>query len=81
MKTVKERGKILINRKENTSMRAAIEGTKSALKRGHNLSKLQLRGQVKSTTHVGHKVIAQNFKRFCNYMLEQSKKVKPKTKG
>lgn len=81
VKTAKEREKILINRKENTSMRAAIEGTNSALKRGHNLSKLQVRGQVKSTTHTGFKVIAQNFKRFCNYMLEQSKKIKTKNQG
>lgn len=81
VKTAKERDKILINRKENTSMRAAIEGTNSALKRGHNLSKLQVRGQVKFTTHTGFKIIAQNFKRFCNYRLDQSKKIKTKNQG
>ncbi|MDK2879783.1 MAG: hypothetical protein PWR06_2499, partial [Thermoanaerobacteraceae bacterium] len=35
------------DQKENTSMRAAIEGTNSALKRGHELDKLKVRGMVK----------------------------------
>lgn len=60
----KARLEIETNHKENTSMRAGIEGTNSALKRGHGLGKLRVRGKVKCQIVVGYKVIAQNIKRF-----------------
>jgi hypothetical protein len=62
-------------------MRAAIEGTNSALKRGHELDKLKVRGFVKCNMVVGFKVLAHNFKRFANYMIEQSKKITPQDTG
>lgn len=37
--------------------------------------------QTKCGITVGFKVLAQNFKRFARYMLEQSKKVAPKARG
>lgn len=63
------RAEINQDRKENTSMRAAIEGTNSALKRAHGLGKLRVRGQVKCQIVAGFKVIAQNIKRVCKTLL------------
>lgn len=60
-------------RQQNTSVRAAIEGTNSALKRAHGLGKLRVRGQAKCTIVVGYKVIAHNFKMFARHMIEQAK--------
>jgi hypothetical protein len=79
--SARQRMKVECSRKENTSVRAAIEGTNSALKRGHGLCKLKVRELIKCSITVGFKVLAQNFKRFARYMLEQSKKVAPKTPG
>ena len=64
----RERSKIIEFRKENTSKRAAIEGSNSALKR-KGLDKLQVRGKTKSTIVCGYKVMAQNIKRFTKFML------------
>jgi len=62
-----ERRKAFIgNFKENTGMRAAIEGTNSALKR-KGMGKLRVRGIVKCTIVVGYKILAQNIKRFVKY--------------
>ena len=69
----KQRSKIENERRQNTSDRAAIEGTNSALKRAHGLGKLRVRGQAKCTVVVGYKVIAHNFKMFARYMIEQLK--------
>lgn len=77
----KQRQKVEQEQKENTSMRVAIEGTNSALKRGHELDKLKVRGFVKCNIVVGFKVLAHNFKRFANYMIEQSKKLTPQARG
>jgi hypothetical protein len=68
-----QRSKIENERRQNTSVRAAIEGTNSALKRAHGLGKLRVRGQAKCTVVVGYKVIAHNFKMFARYMIEQLK--------
>ena len=68
-----QREKIENDRQQNTSVRAAIEGTNSALKRAHGLGKLRVRGQAKCTVVVGYKVIAHNFKMFARYMIEQVK--------
>jgi hypothetical protein len=67
----KQRLKIDSERRQNTSDRAAIEGTNSALKRAHGLGKLRVRSQAKCTVVVGYKVIAHNFKMFARYMIEQ----------
>jgi len=63
----RERDKMKANRKENTSKRAAIEGSNSALKRT-GLDKLDVRGMTKSTVVCGLKVTAQNIKRFIRYL-------------
>jgi len=62
-------------------LRAGIEGTCFALKRGHSLGKLKVRSLIKCSITVGYKVLAQNFKRFAKYMLEQAKKLEPVTQG
>lgn len=69
----KQRTKIENERRQNTSDRAAIVGTNSALKRARGLGKLRVRGQAKCTVVVGYKVIAYNFKMFARYMIEQFK--------
>ena len=63
----REREKMKTNRKENTSKRAGIEGSNSALKRG-GLNKLDVRGKAKSTVVCGLKVTVQNIKRFIKYL-------------
>ena len=55
------------DRKENTSKRAAIEGTNSALKR-KGQDKLKVRGKVKCTMVSALKVTAQNISRLIRYM-------------
>ena len=52
---------------ENTSMRAAIEGTNSAVKR-KGLDDLDVRGEAKVTVICGLKAIGQNITRFIRYM-------------
>ena len=64
----RERAKIQEFKKENTSMRAAIEGSNSALKR-KGLRKLKVRGKAKCTVVCGLKVAAQNIRRFTKFML------------
>lgn len=63
----RERAVMKAARKENTSMRAGIEGSNSALKR-KGLEKLPVRGKVKSTTFCALKVTAQNIKRFIRFI-------------
>lgn len=74
IEAAKQRAKIEKEHHQNTSDRAAIEGTNSALKRAHGLGKLRVRGQAKCTVVVGYKVIAHNFKMFARYMIEQFSK-------
>jgi hypothetical protein len=63
----RERAIMKAERKENTSKRAAIEGSNSALKRT-GLEKLRVRGWHKCKTVCGLKVMAQNIKRFIKYL-------------
>ena len=49
-------------RRENTSRRAAIEGTNSSLKRSQGMDKLKVRGIVKCSMQSAFKVIGHNFK-------------------
>lgn len=81
IEATKQREKIECRCEGNKSKRAAIEGTNSALKRGHGLSKLRVRGLVKCRVNVGLKVLAQNFKRFARYMLERAKKAIGESQG
>ncbi|ADL41943.1 hypothetical protein COB47_0626 [Caldicellulosiruptor obsidiansis OB47] len=81
IEAAKQREKIECRCEGNKSKRAAIEGTNSALKRGHGLSKLRVRGLVKCRVNVGLKVLAQNFKRFARYMLERAKKAIGESQG
>lgn len=76
LKTAKERQTVNECRRENTSKRAAIEGTNSALKRSQGLDKLSVRGQLKCSIVVSYMVTAQNFKRFAKYTVELIKKAK-----
>lgn len=63
-----ERSKVEEFKKENTSKRAGIEGSNSALKR-KRLSKLKVRDKSKCKIVSGLKVAAQNIKRFTKFML------------
>jgi hypothetical protein len=63
----REREAMKANRKENTSMRAGIEGSNSALKR-KGQDKLDVRGIIKSSMVSGYKVTVQNIRRFIKYM-------------
>lgn len=67
VKASREREKIKANQKENTSKRAGIEGSNSALKRTGQ-DKLKVRGQIKSTLVSGLKVTVQNIKRMTKYI-------------
>ncbi len=64
-------------KRENTSHRAAIEGTNSALKRGEDADKLDVRGKVKCRLASGYKVIARNVKQFSRFAQGKVKKPKP----
>jgi len=69
-----------INR-ENTSKRAAIEGTNSAIKGCQGAKRLRVHGKIKCTIQIGFKVIGHNFKQIFRVLSNQSKKTKVKTKG
>ena len=60
------RASIINEKKENTSMRAAIEGSNSAMKR-KGLRKLAVRGISKSSVVCDLKAAAQNISRFINF--------------
>lgn len=76
IRTARDRTQIQNDKRENTSKRAGIEGTNSALKRT-GLSKLEVRGLVKSKMVCGYMAAAQNIKRITRYMLGQCKSNKP----
>jgi hypothetical protein len=69
-----------INR-ENTSKRAAIEGTNSAIKGCQGAKRLRVRGKIKCTIQIGFKVIGHNFKQVFRALTNQIKKPKSKAKG
>lgn len=77
----KQRKMIAENHKNNCSIRAGIEGTNFALKQRHGMNRLRVRGLAKSQVVVGLKVTAQNFRRFCKYMLEMAKKLRKQDLG
>lgn len=58
-------------RKENTSKRAAIEGTNSELKSRHGLDDVRVLGINKVTIITGLKITACNFKRFAKNSLKK----------
>ena len=66
IKVARERAEMKIDQKENTSKRAAIEGSNSALKR-KGQDKLPVRGQIKVLVYSAYKTTAQNIKRFIRY--------------
>lgn len=63
-------------KRENTSYRAGIEGTNSALKRGEDLNNLHTRGIAKTYLAVAYKVIARNIKQFSRSFLGKLRKPK-----
>jgi len=79
VETCRERGKMKASKKENTSKRAGIEGSNSALKR-KGLDKLRVRGRAKSLVVCALKVTAQNIKRFIKHM-QGGYKAKDQHKG
>jgi hypothetical protein len=79
----KRRVEIKRNASENTSRRAAIEGTNSALKR-KGLRKLRVRGSAKCVVVCGLKSIAQNAKRLIRFLqggYDKKKKPIPPVSG
>jgi hypothetical protein len=58
------------NIKKNTSKRAAIESTNSALERAHGIDKLRIRGLSKCNVVAGLKITTHNFKRFAKIYAE-----------
>lgn len=66
VKTAFERAQIREDIKENTSKRAAIEGSCSSLKRCGQ-DKLPVRGRIRTTFYSALKVTAQNIKRFVRF--------------
>jgi hypothetical protein len=76
MRAARDRAQILADKRENTSKRAGIEGTNSALKRT-GLSKLDVRGRIKSQIVCGYMVTAQNIKRLTRFLLGQYKAKMP----
>lgn len=69
-------------KKENTSKRAAIEGTNSALKRAQGADKLRTRGQIRCSMEITFKIIARNFKQFWRGITKRAlPKRKPVPKG
>ena len=83
VKGSKRRAKINKNARENTSLRAAIEGTNSALKR-KGLAKLRVRGKAKCVVICGLKAIAQNVKRLIRFLqggYDKAKKSIPPLMG
>ncbi len=80
VETSREREKMKAYKKENTSKRAGIEGSNSALKR-KGLDKLRVRGKAKSSVVCALKVTAQNIKRFIKYLQGGYKPKANKLKG
>jgi len=66
--TAKIRCKMMNEKVENTSMRAAVEGTCSSLKR-MGQDKLPVRGKTKVKVFSGYNCCAQNIKRFIKFKL------------
>ena len=75
----RKREVMMAGRVENTSMRAGIEGSNSALKR-NGLAKLDVRGITKTEIVCGLMTTVQNIKRFIKYKRGGYKK-KPKPVG
>ena len=83
VETANQRERLKLERAENTSRRAGIEGSNSALKQ-KGLRKLRVRGKGKCVIVCGLKVIAQNVKRFIKYQqggYDNLKKFASKAKG
>ena len=55
------------------SLRVAIEGTNSALKRARGMAKLRVRGQHKCKVVVGMKIIGHNFQQFFRCLNKMAK--------
>jgi hypothetical protein len=75
----RKREEMKVGKVENTSMRAGIEGSNSALKRC-GLDKLDVRGIIKSRVVCGFMTVAQNIKRFTKFE-RGGYKPKPKPEG
>jgi hypothetical protein len=61
-------------RNENSSKRAAIEGTNSAFKRAHGAGKLRVRGLVRCSLVMGLKTIAHNFHQIVRFFQGDTRK-------
>lgn len=77
LEAAKSRENMMGERKENTSKRAAIEGTNSELKSRHGLDDVRVLGINKVSITTGLKMTACNFKRFAkNCIITLKKAVK-----
>lgn len=65
----------------NTSKRAAIEGTNSAIKGCQGAKRLRVRGKIKCTVQIALKVIGHNLKQTFRILTHQLRKPRIKTKG
>jgi hypothetical protein len=84
LEAVRKREAVKATKRENTSKRAGIEGTNSALKRT-GLGKLRVRGQIKCAIVCGHMVMAQNIKRLFTFLSggykDKNSKRRPAIRG
>lgn len=74
VETQNKREEIKESIKENSSKRAAIEGTNSELKRAHGLDDVKVKGIIKVAITTGMKITACNFKRFAKNAIENLRK-------
>lgn len=66
--TAQNRAKMTSEQKDNTRMRAAIEGTNSVIKRAHGGGKLRVRGLTKMRATFGFIAIGHNFRQLYRYL-------------
>jgi hypothetical protein len=78
VRTARERLTMNAAKAENTSRRAGIEGTNSAMKRSQGLDKLLVRRIIRCTMDCCYKVTSQNIRRFVKYLQGGYDKTKPK---
>ncbi len=78
VRTARERLAMNVAKAENTSRRAGIEGTYSAMKRSQGLDKLLVRRIIRCTMDCCYKVTSQNIRRFVKYLQGGYDRAKPK---
>lgn len=72
------RNRLLAERREATSKRAAIKGTNSALKRSQGAGRLRVRRQIKCQLVIGLKIIAHNVQQLVRFFRGDVRQKKAK---